>query len=261
MPAPTLFLFSRLPIRPLQLKFEKRGFALFIWPGPRPGASRGEKKNAPWRQNRANRCCETLRPRPADRRFSWPGENSDSRKCNLGVELDRAMPISPLVRHPLCWPIPALEKKSEYRANLWILGLVRVGYAISGSRAQRIEECNANFINRSFVNSPEAPMAVKNMQTVVMCVAKTGVRVTGLECGSMQARSLEAPFLSLPWQPLPGYPSRPAADRFAADNAATATAVHRTGRSVSGVGRIIRHAVLSTRPSHAFAKRMAMQRG
>jgi hypothetical protein len=116
-------------------------------------------------------------------------------------------------------------------------------------------------------------MAVKNLQTVAVCAAnvKVGVRVTGLECGSMQAREFQAPFLSLPWQPLPGYPiqAEADADRFADENAATALAVHRTGRSVSGVGnlpgsRLARSAsrsVLSTRPSHALAKRMAMQRG
>jgi hypothetical protein len=83
-------------------------------------------------------------------------------------------------------------------------------------------------------------MVVKNLQTLAMSAVNTkvGVRVTGLGCGSMPAKEFQAPFLSLPWQPLPGYPiqAEADADRFAEDNAATALAVHRTGRSVSGVG-------------------------
>jgi hypothetical protein len=115
-------------------------------------------------------------------------------------------------------------------------------------------------------------MVVKNLQTLAVCVANIPVdaSVTGLGCGSMPAKEFQAPFLSLPWQPLPGYPIQADtdADRFA-DNAATATAVHRTGRSVSGVGnlpsaRLARSAsrtVLSGRSSHALSKRMQMVRG
>jgi hypothetical protein len=119
-------------------------------------------------------------------------------------------------------------------------------------------------------------MVVKNLQTLAVCVANVnvndnvGVRVTGLVCGSMPAKEFQAQILSLPWQPLPGYPIRtgPDAERFA-DNAATARAVHRTGRSVSGVGnlpsaRLARGAsrtVLSTRSSHALAKRMMLEQG
>jgi hypothetical protein len=49
-------------------------------------------------------------------------------------------------------------------------------------------------------------MAVKNLQTLALCVAnQTGVRVTGTECNAiMQAMAkFQAPFLSLPWHPLP----------------------------------------------------------
>lgn len=112
-------------------------------------------------------------------------------------------------------------------------------------------------------------MVQKNLQTLAKCAVNVcvGVRVTGLGCGSMPAKEFQAPFLSLPWQPLPGYPIQAdeQAERFA-DNAATAQAVHRTGRSKSGVGnlpsaRLARSAsrtVLSTRSAHALAKRMMM---
>ncbi len=115
-------------------------------------------------------------------------------------------------------------------------------------------------------------MVEKNLQTLTVCVANINVdaSVTGLGCGSMQTTEFQAPFLSLPWQPMPGYPiqAEADADRFA-DNAATALAVHRTGRSVSGVGnlpsaRLARSAsrtVLSERSSHVLAKRMQMVRG
>ncbi len=116
-------------------------------------------------------------------------------------------------------------------------------------------------------------MVVKNMQTLAVCAAnvKVGVRVTGLGCGSMPAKEFQAPFLSLPWQPLPGtYPIQADADaeRFA-DNAATAKAVHRTGRSVSGVGnlpsaRLARSAsrtVLSTRSAHALTPTRSASEG
>jgi hypothetical protein len=111
---------------------------------------------------------------------------------------------------------------------------------------------------------------VVNLQTLAVCGVKSGVRVTGLGCGSM-AKGFQAPILSLPWQPLPGYPTgmRPDAERFAEDNAATAKAVLRAGRSVSGVGnlpstrlaRIASRTVLSTRSTHAMPKCMAMAQG
>jgi len=114
-------------------------------------------------------------------------------------------------------------------------------------------------------------MVVKNLQTLAVCVANIGVRVTGMGCGSKPAKEFQAPILSLPWQPLPGtYPMQTGrdAERFA-DNAATAEAVHRTGRSVSGVGnlpsaRLARSAsrtVLSTRSAHALAKCMMLEQG
>jgi len=89
-------------------------------------------------------------------------------------------------------------------------------------------------------HSPEAPMAVKNMQTLVVCAANiNGVRVTGTECnGSLQVDG-KAPrhFLSLLWLPLPGhYPIRTGPDaKIAEDNPALARA-ERTGRSASGAG-------------------------
>jgi hypothetical protein len=70
-------------------------------------------------------------------------------------------------------------------------------------------------------------MAVKNLQTVALCVANSrGVRVTGTECNaSMHAMGSDpAPFLFLPWRSLPGlYPIR--------REPATAEAFQRTGRS------------------------------
>jgi hypothetical protein len=88
--------------------------------------------------------------------------------------------------------------------------------------------------------SPEAPMAVKNLQTVALCVANIhGVRVTGTECiGSKRAFGRFQATLSLPRLPRGGsypMPTRPDAE-LAADNAATAQAVKRAGRSASGVG-------------------------
>jgi hypothetical protein len=107
-------------------------------------------------------------------------------------------------------------------------------------------------------------MAVKNLQTLVVCVANIhGVRVTGAECmGSMRIdASFQAP-LPLPRLLLPGsypIPTRPDAE-LCADNAATAKAVERTGRSASGTGvlpsaRLVRSAsgtVLSRRFSFKF---------
>ena len=80
-------------------------------------------------------------------------------------------------------------------------------------------------------------MAVKNLQTVALCVANIhGVRVTGTESKeSMRSGKIQAP-LSLPRLPLPGsypIPTRPFAE-LDADNAATVMAVQRTGRSASG---------------------------
>jgi hypothetical protein len=88
--------------------------------------------------------------------------------------------------------------------------------------------------------SPEAPMAVKNLQTLALCVATIhGVRVTGTECmGSMRFGPQAS--RSLPRLPRPGFypiPTRPDAE-LRADNAATAQAVKRTGRSASGVGEL-----------------------
>jgi len=89
-------------------------------------------------------------------------------------------------------------------------------------------------------------MAVKNLQTLALCVAnKRGVRVTGMECnGSLTSDGkFQAHFLSLLWHPLPGpYPIRtgPNADAKLAepDQASTAEAntVQRTGRSASRAG-------------------------
>lgn len=107
-------------------------------------------------------------------------------------------------------------------------------------------------------------MAVKNLQTLAVCVAKYhGVRVTGVECmDSMRTDGkFQAP-LSLSRLPLPGsypIPTRPDAE-LDADNAATARAVERTGRSASGAGvvpsaRLVQSAsviVLSRRSSFKF---------
>jgi hypothetical protein len=82
-------------------------------------------------------------------------------------------------------------------------------------------------------------MAVKNLQTVALCVANIhGVRVTGTECiGSKRAFGRFQATLSLPRLPRCGsYPMPTRPDAKLADNAATAQAVKRTGRSASGVG-------------------------
>jgi hypothetical protein len=108
-------------------------------------------------------------------------------------------------------------------------------------------------------------MAVKNLQTLVVCVAnKHGVRVTGTECGSMLAGGkFQASHLFLLRHPFPGrMPTN------AADNAATAPAVHRIGRSVRGIGatastRLARTAsrtVLSTRSSSTYASSERFER-
>src|SRR5688572_6071607 len=80
-------------------------------------------------------------------------------------------------------------------------------------------------------------MAVKNLQTLAVCVAnERGVRVAGMECGSMQADgNALAHFLSLPWQSLPGpYPIQTGPDaKLVHDNAETASAALRTGRSAT----------------------------
>lgn len=120
-------------------------------------------------------------------------------------------------------------------------------------------------------------MAVKNLQTLALCVAnKCGVRVTGTECnGSMQADGkFQAHFLSLLWHPLPGlYPIRTGPDaELAEDNAAMAEAIQRAGRSASWVGvhsstriaRCVSTTVLSTlssitRQSGRFTKRTTNQ--
>jgi hypothetical protein len=95
-------------------------------------------------------------------------------------------------------------------------------------------------------------MAVKNLQTVVMCVAEVGVRVTGM--GSETACMQPAP-LSLPRQALVGYPiGRPDAGLLA-DNAAAAKAVTRVGRSVSASAKLAKEAsgtVLSKRSPAMF---------
>jgi len=102
-------------------------------------------------------------------------------------------------------------------------------------------------------------MAVKNLQTLALCVANTnGVRVTGTACNdSMRADGKsQAHFLSLPWRLLPGlYPIRTGPTAlFAKQNPAAAEAVQRTGRSSGRVGvcpsirltRSASRAVLST---------------
>jgi len=119
--------------------------------------------------------------------------------------------------------------------------------------------------SRVLSQSPEAPMAVKNLQTLAVRLANIhGVRVTGAECmGSMRIDGkLQAP-LSLPRLPRPGfYPTRtrPDVDLNADNNAATAKAVERTGRSASGAGvlpsawlaRSASGTVLSKRSSSKF---------
>jgi hypothetical protein len=81
-------------------------------------------------------------------------------------------------------------------------------------------------------------MAVKNLQTVAVCVAEHGVLVTGMECkGSMRFGGFQAP-LSLPRLPRPGYPIRTGPDaKLPADNAAEAMGLTRVGRSVRGSAR------------------------
>jgi hypothetical protein len=83
-------------------------------------------------------------------------------------------------------------------------------------------------------------MAVKNLQTLALCVATNhGVRVTGTECiGSKRAVAGFQASLSLPRLPRCGrYPMPTRSDaELAADNAATAMTVKRAGRSASGVG-------------------------
>ena len=88
-------------------------------------------------------------------------------------------------------------------------------------------------------------MAVKNLQTVAVCVANIhGVRVTGTERkGSMRQREQTAS-LSLPRLSLPGsYPApmSPDAD-LRADNAAAALGLTRAGRSVSESAELARTA-------------------
>ena len=81
-------------------------------------------------------------------------------------------------------------------------------------------------------------MAVKNLQTVALCVAKIhGVVVAGTERKGSMRFGLQAS-RSLPGQPRLGhYPIRTAPDaELLADNAATARAVIRAGRSASGAG-------------------------
>jgi hypothetical protein len=80
-------------------------------------------------------------------------------------------------------------------------------------------------------------MAVKNLQTVAMCVANIqGVVVTGTDCMGSMRFGLRAS-QPLPRLPRLGHypsPKRPDAT-VSADNAATAQAVKRAGRSASGV--------------------------
>ena len=80
-------------------------------------------------------------------------------------------------------------------------------------------------------------MAVKNLQTVALCVASIhGVRVTGTECSVKMDGGFQAPILSLLRLPLSGsYPIRTRPDADLADNAAAAKAV-RTGRSIEEAG-------------------------
>jgi hypothetical protein len=83
-------------------------------------------------------------------------------------------------------------------------------------------------------------MAVKNLQTLVSCVANIrGVRVTGMECmDSMRFGTFPAPIQSLPRLPQTGrYPIATRLDAdLRADNAAAAQAVTRAGRSERGAG-------------------------
>ena len=73
-------------------------------------------------------------------------------------------------------------------------------------------------------------MAVKNLQTVAVCVAEFGVRVTGT--GSPRFTGKRPAPLSLPRQPRSGYRIRTGPDaELMADNAAAAKAVIRVGRS------------------------------
>jgi hypothetical protein len=96
-------------------------------------------------------------------------------------------------------------------------------------------------------------MAVKNLQTVAVCIAEFGVRVAGTD--SMVGQPM-AP-LSLPRLPLPGYPIRTGPDAdLRADNAAAARAVMRTGRSVSASAR---ETVLSKRSSILFTEHRERQ--
>jgi len=96
-------------------------------------------------------------------------------------------------------------------------------------------------------------MAIKNLQTVAMCVANMrGVRVTGTESkGAMGLVVLLAP-RSLPRLPQLGmYPIRTGPDaKLVADNAATAQA-ERTGRSACGAG-ILPRAVRARSASGTF---------
>jgi hypothetical protein len=73
-------------------------------------------------------------------------------------------------------------------------------------------------------------MAVKNMQSVVTCAAKTiGVSATGTEQRGSKRTFGERPahFVSLPWRPLPGLmPTRTEPD-------ANSAQAERTGRSAS----------------------------
>jgi hypothetical protein len=86
-------------------------------------------------------------------------------------------------------------------------------------------------------------MAVKNLQTVALCVAECGVRVTGMESKVEMRlpREFTAP-LSLPRLPRPGYPIRTGPDAdLRGDNAPAAQAVTRVGRSVRGSARLATH--------------------
>lgn len=94
-------------------------------------------------------------------------------------------------------------------------------------------------------------MAVKNLQTVALCVADQGVVVTGTCMDWMRLeREFPAP-LSLPRLPRPGYPIRPADAELRADNAAAAQAVTRTGRSERVSAR---HSKLSKRFGTSLAR-------
>lgn len=84
-------------------------------------------------------------------------------------------------------------------------------------------------------NLPEAPMVIKNLQSLEMQNAvNTGVRVTGMERnGSMQADGIFlAPIPSLLGHSLPGpFPTPTAGDAGEHQDLAAAQAVLRTGRS------------------------------